>query len=30
LDPIPSNHPVSFTDTPPSGTPMRFYRLSTP
>src|SRR5689334_10171716 len=28
LDPIPTPHPVSFTDTPPPGTPARFYRLS--
>jgi len=30
LDPIASAHPVDFPDTPPAGTPMRFYRLSTP
>lgn len=30
LDPIPMPHPVSFTDTPPPGTPTRFYRLLVP
>lgn len=30
LDPIPTPHPVSFTDTPPPGSAGRFYRLSTP
>jgi hypothetical protein len=30
LDPIPAPHPVSFTDTPPPGTPMRFYRFVVP
>ena len=30
LDPIPTPHPVTFTDTPPPDTATRFYRLSVP
>jgi hypothetical protein len=30
LDPPPSTQTVTYTDTPPPGLPMRFYRLSSP